>query len=73
MMAQLAVQVWSNALQDQAGAVRAYRQALALGGTVTLPALYTAAGARLAFDAATLRQAVGLIEEQLKKLEAALE
>jgi oligoendopeptidase F len=72
-LAQLgAVQVWRNALQDQAGAVRKYRQALALGGTVPLPALYRAAGARLAFDAATLGEAVGLIEEQLRKLEAAM-
>jgi oligoendopeptidase F len=73
-LAQLgSVQVWSNALQDQAGAVRAYRQALALGGTVSLPALYAAAGARLAFDAATLREAVALIEEKLQRLEADVE
>ena len=51
-MAQLgAVQVWRNALRDQAGAVAAYRRALALGGTAPLPQLYAAAGARFAFDA----------------------
>lgn len=70
-MAQLgAVQVWSNALQDQHGAVARYRQALALGGTVSLPALYEAAGARLAFDTETLRRAVDLIESTIEQLTA---
>jgi len=67
-LAQLgAVQVWHNALQDQAGAVASYRKALALGYTTTLAQLYQAAGARLAFDAGTLRQAVDLIEDQLAR------
>ncbi|MCB9456468.1 MAG: M3 family oligoendopeptidase [Anaerolineaceae bacterium] len=69
-LAQLgAVQVWANALQDPAHALRQYRQALALGGTVTLPELYRTAGARLAFDAATLGEAVSLIEKTLESLE----
>ena len=39
-LAQLgAVQIFGNALKDQAGAVAAYRKALALGGTVTLPSI----------------------------------
>jgi oligoendopeptidase F len=42
---------------------------LALGGTLPLPQLYVAAGARLAFDAATLREAVELIEANLSQLE----
>ena len=70
-LAQLgAVQVWRNALQDQAQAVEAYRQALALGGTRPLPDLYAAAGARFAMDADTLRQAVDLLEQNIHKLEA---
>jgi oligoendopeptidase F len=65
-LAQLgAVQVWRNALRDQAGAVADYRRALALGGTATLPELFAAAGARFAFDRATLQDAVDLIEAQL--------
>jgi oligoendopeptidase F len=69
-LAQLgAVQVWGNALKDQAGAVAAYRKALALGGTVTLPELFTAAGARFAFDAATLKKAVDLMERVIGELE----
>lgn len=70
-LAQLgAVQVWRNALADQAGAVSAYRQALALGGTVDLPTLYRTAGARFAFDAATLGEAVDLIERTIDALES---
>ena len=64
-----ACQIWRNALSDQAGAVAAYRRGLALGDTVTLPELYAAAGARFAFDAGTLREAVSLIETVTERLE----
>jgi oligoendopeptidase F len=65
-LAQLgAAQVWANALKDQAGAVAAYKRALTLGGTKSLPELYATAGARFAFDAATLGPIVGLMEEKL--------
>jgi oligoendopeptidase F len=70
-MAQLgAVQIWANALQDQAAAVASYRKALALGGTATLPELYAAAGATFAFDAGTLQKAVDLIEHTIAELES---
>ncbi len=69
-LAQLgAVQVWRNALADQAGAVAAYRRGLALGGTVTLPELFAAAGARFAFDHTTLQEAVTLIEATIAEIE----
>ncbi len=69
-LAQLgAVQIWGNALKDQAGAVAAYRKGLALGGTATLPDLYATAGAKFALDAETLRDAVTLIESQIAQLE----
>jgi oligoendopeptidase F len=65
-LAQLgAVQVWKNALTDQAGAVAKYRKALSAGGTLTLPQLYTTAGAKFAFDEDTLCRAVELIETQI--------
>ena len=64
-----AVQIFGNALRDQAGAVAAYRRALALGGTVSLPDLYAAAGVRFAFDASILREAVDLIERVIAELE----
>ena len=70
-LAQLgAVQVWRNALEDQAGSVAAYRRALSLGGTVPLPDLYQAAGARFAFDAGTLGEAVALMENTIERLES---
>jgi oligoendopeptidase F len=68
-LAQLgAVQVWKNAIEDQAGAVAAYRRALGLGGTVSLPALFAAAGAKFALDAATLNSGVSLTEETVRTL-----
>jgi oligoendopeptidase F len=70
-LAQLgAVQVWRNALKDQAASLANYRKALALGGTQTLPALFQAAGAKFAFDAATIREAVDLIETTIEQLQA---
>jgi oligoendopeptidase F len=72
-MAQLgAVQVWRSALQDPSGAVRAYRQALALGGTASLPQLYAAAGANFAFDTGNLEEAVELLETTIERLESSL-
>ncbi len=64
-----AVQVWRNALQDQAASVEHYRQALCLGGTANLPQLYKSAGATFAFDAETLGAAVQLVEETIASLE----
>ena len=70
-LAQLgAVQVWSGALRDQAGAVARYRRALGQGGAAPLPALYETAGARFAFDAGTLRMAVDLVERTIAELSA---
>lgn len=62
-----ALQVWRNALDDQAAAVAAYRRALALGGSRPLPELFAAAGARLAFDTATMAGLVGLVEDRLAR------
>lgn len=71
-LAQLgAVQIWRNALDDQAEAVAAYRRGLALGGTVSLSELYATAGAKFAFDAETLGEAIDLIERTLESLEQA--
>ena len=44
-----ALQIWSRALRSSAGAVAAYRQALALGGSRPLPELFATAGARFGF------------------------
>ncbi len=70
-LAQLgALQVWRNALADQAQAVADYRAALALGYTRSLPELFAAAGARFAFDRQTVGELMALVGEQLAKLEA---
>jgi oligoendopeptidase F len=69
-LAQLgAMQVWRNAITDQAQAVADYRKGLALGGTVSLPLLYTTAGAKFAFDEPTLGQAIDLAMETIAALE----
>lgn len=68
-LAQLgAVQVWANALKNQAAAVKSYRHALALGGTAGIPKLFETAGAKFAFDAKTLGEAVGLMERTIEEL-----
>lgn len=68
-LAQLgAVQVWANSLKDHQHALNQYRRALTLGGTKPLPELYQSAGARLAFDADTLGQAVELMENTINSL-----
>lgn len=72
-LAQLgAVQVWSNSLRDREAAVTAYLRGLSLGNSVGLPQLYSACGARFAFDAAALRDAVGLIEDEIGRQEGLL-
>jgi oligoendopeptidase F len=67
-----AFQIWGNAQKDQGKALQQYRQALALGGTVSLPELYRAAGANLSFDADTLGSIVQLIEKTLAELDTRL-
>jgi oligoendopeptidase F len=67
-----AVQIWKNALSDQAAALKAYRHALALGGTVPLPDLYAAADIKFAFDRDTIATCVDLIESQMDRQMAKL-
>ncbi|HLO16082.1 MAG TPA: M3 family oligoendopeptidase, partial [Anaerolineales bacterium] len=67
-----AVQVWANSRQDQKKAVADYRRALALGATVPLPQLFATAGAKFAFDAATLKEAADLMEKVIGEMEAKL-
>jgi oligoendopeptidase F len=70
-LAQLgAWQVWRNSLADYAGAVAAYRRALGLGHTCSLPELYAAAGAAFTFDGGEIGELMALIERQLAALRA---
>lgn len=69
-LAQLgAIQIWEKSEQDPAKAIAAYRKALALGGTAHLPTLYATAGAKLAFDARTLKHAIHFVESKITELE----
>ena len=72
-LAQLgAVQIWRNSMRDREAAVTSYLKGLSLGYSVGLPELYAACGARFAFDAGTLRDAVELLEEEITRQEALL-
>lgn len=63
-----ALQVWKSFRHDPARAVAAYKHALSLGGSRTLPELFAAAGARLDFSAETIRPLMDLIGEELGKI-----
>jgi oligoendopeptidase F len=66
-MAQLgALQIWRNALRDQASALAQYKHALEVGGTKSIPDLFAAAGAKFAFDSQTVGELVALIEQHLE-------
>ena len=47
-----------------------YRKALALGGTRNLHELFGAAGAKFAFDEATMGKAVELLEKTISEMDA---
>lgn len=63
-----ALQLWRASLSDPAGTVRRYREALALGGTVSLPAMYRAAGAKLVFNEQDMGELVAAVESELARL-----
>ncbi|MCP4429297.1 MAG: M3 family oligoendopeptidase [Chloroflexi bacterium] len=72
-MAQVgALQVWRNSLTDQAGTVAAYRLALSLGGTKTLPELFAATGAEFRFDTEMLTALIVLVEQTIEELGKAI-
>ena len=63
-----ALQLWRSSLSDPKGTVRKYRDALSLGGTVSLPEMYRTAGAKLIFNAQDMGELVSLVESELEKL-----
>ncbi|MFN8670072.1 MAG: M3 family oligoendopeptidase [Gemmatimonadaceae bacterium] len=63
-----ALQLWRDAQVDPTGTMQRYKQALALGGTRSLPEIYAAAGARLIFDEAGMRELVDMVEARLAVL-----
>jgi oligoendopeptidase F len=67
-LAQLgALQVWERSLTNRSGALDSYLSALSLGGTVSLPRLYAAAGAVFTFSSSALAKAVSLAESAMER------
>lgn len=63
-----ALQIWRRGLSDRAGAVKAYRRALAIGGARPLPELFEAAGIRFDFREATIAPLMETIGRELERL-----
>ncbi len=63
-----ALQVWANSKRDKARTLADYKKSLALGGSRPLPELFSAAGCKFQFDAATIKPLIQLVQEELKKL-----
>ena len=64
-----ALQVWANSKHGQAKALNDYKKALKLGGSRPLPELFQAAGCRFEFSRDTIQPLVGLVREELAKLQ----
>lgn len=67
-----ALQLWRRAQHDQARTLKAYRYALSLGATRSLPDLYESAGIPFSFDASTLRELMSVVSQRLCELRAEL-
>ncbi len=63
-----ALQVWANSHRDKVKALNDYKNSLALGGSRPLPELFSAAGCKFQFDAATIKPLIELAGNELKKL-----
>jgi oligoendopeptidase F len=62
-----ALQVWANSKTNKAKALNDYKKSLALGGSRPLPELFSAAGCKFQFDAATIKPLIELAGTELKK------
>lgn len=65
-----ALQIWLKSKEDPHQALRNYRAGLKLGGTRSLPDLFSAAGIRFDFSEKTLRPLMNAIGEELASLPA---
>lgn len=63
-----ALQVWLNAKQDRPKALQQYRNALALGGSKTLPELFQAAGGKFGMNAETLKPLIDAVEAEIEAI-----
>jgi oligoendopeptidase F len=62
-----ALQVWANSKRDKEQALNAYKKALALGGSLPLPELFSAAGGSFEFSAKTIQPLAKMLREELAK------
>jgi oligoendopeptidase F len=62
-----AIQIWQNSLIDPRKALEQYAHALSLGASRSLPELFAAAGAKFAFDRATVHELIGFVNDQFSK------
>lgn len=63
-----ALQIWQRSLTDRPGAVAAYKQALALGGSRPLPELFAAAGARFDLGETLIAPLMDTIQRELEQM-----
>lgn len=63
-----ALGVWMNSLTDQNKAVHAYKEALKLGYTKTIPEIYATAGVKFDFSEDYLKQLAGFVKKELDQL-----
>lgn len=63
-----ALQVWRNYRTDAVTGLKAYKDALALGGSRPLPELFHAARAAFSFDADAIRPVMGMVKDELAAL-----
>ncbi|MFM6947245.1 MAG: M3 family oligoendopeptidase [Flavobacteriales bacterium] len=64
-----ALGVWKNSLRDYPQAIDAYKKALSLGYTQSLPEIYKCAGVPFDFSSKRLQELAELIQSELKKLQ----
>jgi oligoendopeptidase F len=65
-----ALQVWANSKGNKPEALAAYKSGLKLGGSRPLPELFSAAGCKFEFTAATMAPLVKLVRTELNKLDS---
>jgi len=63
-----AIGMWKQYRENPAQALKNYTNALALGGTKTLPELYAAAGLPFDFSPATIKSLMEMVEKELDQL-----
>jgi oligoendopeptidase F len=63
-----ALGVWKNSLSDFNGAIENYKNALKLGYTKSIPAIYKSAGIEFNFTASYLKELANFVQSELEKL-----